>query len=251
MRTRSGPAEVLPFPRSARFPAQAPVGVQHFAPQAQPAAPLPFPARPRGQDEQLGQIFRNMRLAMKVPRETIARRLAISTATIDAFETGAVAALPHWKETCRVVRGYCELLRLDPEPILWRIRSQLQAMSSPAPRPAPVPQSAPVAPPQYQRPAQAADDDGDGRPVGRRRRTTLFALTAPAVVVGAMLVLSKTSPGPVYAAVAWLPDRIEVPMRAGLDYVLLLTSPSRDGLRWIDIGDPQLRKTDKLHTSTR
>src|SRR5690242_8161371 len=75
-------------------------------------------------DEQLGQIFRNMRLAMKVPRETIARRLAVSTACVDTFEAGAVAALPHAKETDRIVRGYCELLRLDPEPILWRIRDR-------------------------------------------------------------------------------------------------------------------------------
>ena len=51
---------------------------------------------------------------MNVSRETIARRLATRAATIDDFEAGAVTALPHWKETERIVRGYCELLRLDP-----------------------------------------------------------------------------------------------------------------------------------------
>ena len=81
-----------------------------------------------------------MRRRMNVSRETIARRLATSRSTIEDFETGAVASLPHWKETERIVRGYCELLRLDPEPVLWRIRSQLDgcpasAAAEPAQRP--------------------------------------------------------------------------------------------------------------------
>ena len=84
-----------------------------------------------GRDEQLGQIFINMRRAMNVSRETIARRLATRAQTIDDFEAGAVTALPHWKETERIVRGYCELLRLDPQPILWRIRSHLDSLSRP------------------------------------------------------------------------------------------------------------------------
>src|SRR5215467_15189388 len=88
------------------------------------------------QDAQLGQIFRNMRLAMKVSRETIARRLATSAACVDTFEAGAVAALPHAKETDRIVRGYCELLRLDPDPILWRIRNHMQALATAMPLPA-------------------------------------------------------------------------------------------------------------------
>src|SRR5882757_1705712 len=83
-------------------------------------------------DEELGQIFRTMRLTMKVSRETIARRLATSPSSIDNFEAGAVGALPHGKETDRIVRGYCELLRVDAEPILWRIRGHIQALASQA-----------------------------------------------------------------------------------------------------------------------
>ena len=90
-----------------------------------PPAHVGEPAAVR--DDQIGLIFRNMRLAMKVPRETIARRLATSAATIDNLEAGAIAALPHWKETSRIIRAYCELLRMDCEPILWRMRELLQA----------------------------------------------------------------------------------------------------------------------------
>src|SRR5262249_16865870 len=101
---------------------------------------------PGWQDAQLGQMFRNMRQAMKVSRETIARRLATSTACVDNFEAGAVAALPHAKETDRIVRGYCELLRLDPEPILWRIRSGLEALAQQASAGAPMPLPAGIVP---------------------------------------------------------------------------------------------------------
>ena len=55
-----------------------------------------------GRDEQIGKIFRNMRTALKVPRDALARRLATSTAVIDSFEAGAIGALPHWKETERI-----------------------------------------------------------------------------------------------------------------------------------------------------
>ena len=48
-----------------------------------------------------------------------------------------------------------------------------------------------------------------------------------------------------------LPDRLEIPVRAGLEYLVLLTAPSRDGLRWIEVGDPQMRKADKLQTESR
>ena len=58
-----------------------------------------------GRDEQIGKIFRNMRTALKISRDALARRLATSPEVIDSFEAGAVSALPHWKETERIVRS--------------------------------------------------------------------------------------------------------------------------------------------------
>ena len=52
----------------------------------------------------------------------------------------------------------------------------------------------------------------------------------------------------VYPVIAMLPDRLEVPVRAGIEYMVLMTAPSRDGLRWIEVSDPQVRKADKLPT---
>jgi transcriptional regulator with XRE-family HTH domain len=207
---------------------------------------------PVGRDEQIGQAFRNMRSAMKVSRETIARRLATSLSTIDNFEAGAIAALPHWKETARIVRGYCELLRMDPEPILWRVREQLQALGSQA--------SPPPPPPRVLRPKERTAGSPDvaeaepesTRPSRRRRRArTLFAFSSPLAFLLGVAILAQLMPGLVYRAVGLLPGVIESPARAGMDYVMLLTATRREGLKWIEVGDPRLRKADKLQTSTR
>lgn len=210
---------------------------------------------PSGRDEQIAQMFRNMRQALKVPRETIARRLATSPSTIDNFEAGAIAALPHWKETARIVRGYCELVRMDPEPILWRIRDQLRALATqaipagPPPRVLLRPTAAPGGPAG---PAAPAGETRAARPSRRRHRArALFALSAPLAILAGVAILAQVMPGPVYRMVGLLPGGIETPARASLDYISLLTAPRRDGLKWIEVSDPRLRKADKLQTSRR
>ncbi len=205
-------------------------------------------------DEQLAQVFRNMRLAMRVSRETIARRLATTSATIDSFEQGAVGALPHWKETCRIVRAYGALARIDTEPILHRIRDQLQALarqSRPA-RPAtpveftagrPAPRTQPTAPRGNRTEVRASRR--------RRRARVLFALSAPLALAAAVVYLAQAAPQPVYSAIGLLPDVAGRAVRAGLDYVVVLSAPRRDGLRWIDVSDPRVRKADKLQVGAR
>jgi hypothetical protein len=214
-----------------------------------------------GRDEQLGQIFINMRRAMNVSRETIARRLATRAQTIDDFEAGAVTALPHWKETERIVRGYCDLLRLDPQPILWRIRSHLEALARTPmvvpprpPAPVPVPAVRSNGMPAATLPRKVDDDDEDDgpRPSRRRRRMrTLFTVTAPIALLAGIVYTAQAAPRFVYPVIGMLPDRLEIPVRAGLEYLILLSSPKRDGLRWIDVGDPQMRKADKLQSESR
>ena len=211
------------------------------------------------QDAQLGQIFRNMRVAMKVSRETIARRLATSTICVDNFEAGAVAALPHAKETDRIVRSYCELLRLDPEPILWRIRSGMQALADQARAAAPMPLPAAIVPTTASRSGRRSEPSTRTRRkssersapwVSQRRRTrALFALSAPVALLAALVYVAHAAPRPVYRAIALLPGPAGHGVRAVLDYVVLLTAPRREGLRWIEVSDPRLRKADKLLTT--
>jgi Helix-turn-helix domain len=214
---------------------------------------------PGWQDAQLGQIFRNMRLAMKVSRETIARRLATSTTCVDNFEAGAVAALPHAKETDRIVRSYCELLRLDPEPILWRIRSRMQVLAEQASEGAPMPLPAAIVPttasrsgrrtPPITRRRRSGSERSDGQSAQRRRTRALFALSAPVALLAALVYVAHAAPRPLYRAIAQLPDPAGHGVRVVLDYVVLLTAPRREGLRWIEVSDPRLRKADKLVTT--
>jgi hypothetical protein len=235
---------------------------------------LPEGADEAGRDAELGRIFRTMRATMNVSRDAIARRLAVAVATIDTFEAGAVAAFPHGRETERIVRGYCELLRVDPQPILWRIGACLRALAAPAP-----PVSASAWPPPAARPAAARvrndaaarrwppgewvsrriagwrnganAGQGRARGRGRRRRGTLVALCLPLTIAGAMLLAIAAAPAAFYRGVPLLPWRLQGPARTGVDRLLLLIAPRRDGLRWVDVGDPRLRKADKLETLAR
>lgn len=218
------------------------------------AWPQAAATRPIVQDEQLANIFRNMRLSLKAPREAIARRLATSPATIESLEAGAIAALPHGKETARIVRAYCELLRLDPEPILWRIQSQLQPPAAmPAYQPPPPPSVAEAIAPRGAGSRAHATTRTEPPDRGRRRRRgrALFALSAPIALAAIVVYLIQLAPKPAYRAVALLPGSIGVPVRAGLDYLIVLTAPQRDGLTWVDVGDPRSRKADKLQPGSR
>lgn len=202
-----------------------------------------------GRDAQIGHIFCNMRSAMRLPREAIARRLATTPGTIEDLESGAVSSLPHWRETSRIVRSYCELLRLDPQPILWRMQSQMRA--SGAYEDDPPTQSNATRPPGP--PALLRKDAAKNPPPPRRRRRArrLFALSAPLALTAAAFYLAQAAPAPLYRAIGLLPVSIAGTARAGMDNLVLYSAPRRDGLRWIDVGDPQLRKVDKLQTSTR
>lgn len=260
MRTRQGPGFV-----SAPHPGAAAPFARPQALGAQDQAPPPGYDPEATHDLQIGKIFTNMRLAMKVTRDTVARRLATSIFTIEAFETGMLASLPHWRETERIVRGYCELLRLDPEPILWRLRGHYHASGLPMGllatplRPTGADQA------EWPDAEVHHDDRQDAMPTAlrrttqtatspvpssrrRRRRRRLLVLTAPVLAVVGGLLAVQAIPGPLYLAVSLLPKQISAPVRTGVDALVLATAPAKNGLRWIDVGDPQLRKSDKLFT---
>lgn len=207
----------------------------------------PWPVR----DDQIGHIFRSMRGALKVPRETLARRLAVSPATLDDFEAGALHLLPPWKETTRIVNGYCELLRLDPQPILWRLQTQLLAAASqPPPRtgaPASGGSRTPNAAPASTHRSEGTRTRGLRR--ARPRARTMFAVSAPVMLIVGMGYLVHLAPRPCYRVAAMLPAPLESILRFGIDQAAHIGAPRRDGLKWIDVGDPRLRKANKLNTA--
>lgn len=193
----------------------------------------------RQSDLQLGDVFRSMRMTLRASKDAIAMRLGTTTWVIDALEAGAVDLLPTWRETARVVHGYAELVHIDPEPLLRRIRGQHAADPQ---RVVPTDEQNPPT-----GPARAAHREADVEPDAAPSRRKYALIPVPAVVlVGLML---HFWPGPLYAGARMLPAWTSPAIRSALDFAVLQMAPRRDGLRWVSVGDPRLRKSDKLQTA--
>jgi transcriptional regulator with XRE-family HTH domain len=80
---------------------------------------------PGGIDEEIADLFREMREALGLSTPEIAAQLKTHPAVVDALEQGKISALPPWPETSQVVLRYTELLDLDADPVLRRIMLQL------------------------------------------------------------------------------------------------------------------------------
>ena len=48
-----------------------------------------------------------------------------------------------------------------------------------------------------------------------------------------------------------MPTALQTPMLASANFLMMRVAPSRDGLRWIDVDDPRVRKADKLRSTSR
>lgn len=77
----------------------------------------------------------------------------------------------------------------------------------------------------------------------RQRGVALVLIVAPFAIIA---VSARFFPGVLYAAATPLPTAVRQTVRHGIDYLVSGLAPSKEGLTWIDVGDPRLRKTDKL-----
>jgi hypothetical protein len=78
----------------------------------------------------------------------------------------------------------------------------------------------------------------------RRRRTALVLAPILTIVVGFAGMLF--APRPFYRVAKVLPTSVASPLLSLLDTAVLQTATVRDGLRWIELDDPRLRKGDRL-----
>ncbi len=288
-------------------------------------------------DERLAAIFKQMRDIVGVSQSEMARRLHTTVSTLLDFEAGAVAALPEWPETVRIVDRYAELSQVDASPILSRLL-QLQAVPVDAAAPRPIVPARAARPqatqalPEYAAPTPAARipvaietarqriaaaPESVGRPIdvatgrhprpanpanaqpmqpaqpapvqqatvaddhavgfndrSRTRETTVRSGRQPnavaavnidevvarkrrrrrrtALVVGPFLASAMVfaamsiAPRPFYRVANVLPTLAASPLLAVLDMAVAQTAAVRDGLRWIELDDPRLRKGDRL-----
>jgi transcriptional regulator with XRE-family HTH domain len=97
--------------------------------------------------------------------------------------------------------------------------------------------------------AQTTTPTSDADRIARRRRRfrrSLAALGIPIALIAAVFALLQTAPRPLYAFAGMMPGPLATPVRGIVDIIVTQTAPIKDGLRWIDTGDPRLRKNDRL-----
>ncbi len=92
--------------------------------------------------------------------------------------------------------------------------------------------------------ARAAGSTARGLHRSVRGRAASLGIVAG--VPAMLLALGWLSPALLYAAVSPLPQAIAAPVVWCVDHVVTWVAPTREGLTWIDIGDPRLRKADRL-----
>jgi hypothetical protein len=242
-------------------------------------------------DAQLAAIFRQMRAVMGLTVPAVARRVGTDIAVVMDLEAGLIDTLPPWGQTVRIVEAYGHQTGVDPSPILTRLLTLQSPATAKTIPTGPFGAPASAMPPQGDEPsrqqrgpgyrpgnpaaagsaasqnaasnvaAYMADDDHGQDEAERaasaradRRRRRIRRGTAVGLPMAAVLgigFMMQSSPQPLYAAANALPSAVKAPVRAGLDYVVLRSAPLEEGLRWIDLGDPRLRKADKLQSAQR
>ena len=85
----------------------------------------------------------------------------------------------------------------------------------------------------------------------RRAARTLFALSAPVALIGVVVWLAQAQPSLIMRAVSALPEPVAQAVRPAANALIVHLAPWRDGMRWVDVGDPRLRKSDKLRQASR
>jgi hypothetical protein len=225
--------------------------------------------RSTGLDERLAAIFKDMRRGLNIPIDKLALALKTTPHVIQLLETGQVHAFPPWPETVRIVTELGKLYRVDTRPILNRIRDQVGPAGL---EQVPIAPQAPTISPKEiaasldsrhplvramsrrrRKKGLSADPAADRRVKRRTRRAarTMFALSAPIALLGALVWLAQAQPSLIMRAVSALPGPVAQAVRPAANALIVHLAPWRDGMRWIEVGDPRLRKSDKLRQASR
>ena len=214
-------------------------------------------------DRRLAEIFRNMRRMLNVSIDVVAADLRTTRGVIGALEAGAVYALPPWGETHRVVVTYAQRAGIDARPILARLEGYLiyNAGSQPAAAlPAPRARAATDVPAfkKDRRPAKdplafektpLSHPPRLSRKRRRRRARRLLAMALLLAVVGGTIVAARLRPELLLEAARQLPQQVATSALSSAELLVFRTAPRQDGLRWVDMADPRIRKADKLRSA--
>jgi hypothetical protein len=84
------------------------------------------------------------------------------------------------------------------------------------------------------------------RGFGRLARRNILSMSFLLLFPAGLLLAARFTPTLLYGVVSPLPALIGAPLHGGINYLVGILAPVRDGLTWIDIDDPRARKSDKL-----
>lgn len=212
-------------------------------------------------DQRLAEIFRNMRRVLNVSADALARELRTSRVVIAALEAGAVYALPPWGETHRIVVTYAQRAGVDARPILARLEGYLiynvTGESGGASPKLPVRSVTRAAADRQQRPSRAQSDSAQSplkRPQGarkrrRRRAVKLVVWSLLLAAVGGMIVAARLKPDLLLETARRLPPQVATTAITSAELLVFRAAPRQDGLSWVDMADPRVRKADKLRSA--
>lgn len=203
----------------------------------------------------IGRLFQDLRRCFGLTEQQVAVHIQTSPAVIRALESGAFELLPPWPETCRVVAAYTSLASIDPRPVLQSIGRELALRAARAEaggKPEQEPEQATFRGRFVTaleglrllalRVASAAKEARFGFSGMSRPTALIVAVAAMGLVLTGLVVQSTV----LQAAVTSLPSPVVRLVRGAHNYMLIHLSPTRDGLRWIEVEDPRSRRTDKL-----
>lgn len=223
----------------------------------------------------IGGLFLELRRALKLSMPEVARRLDTSVGVVEALETGDVRRLPPWPETIRIVSDYTRLGGIDPLPMLEVIRSEMKAAEATldlAPRSDAAINAQALINRLQEASRQAARAVNSGLPSAsaavrnvslaslkaaaldvwrrpRTRREKIWLVISGMLAMAFVLALGDTRTAQTVASV--LPSPLSDAVRGINDMLIRSVAPKREGLIWIDLADPRLRKSDKLHIERR
>ncbi len=89
------------------------------------------------------------------------------------------------------------------------------------------------------------------RGLGRALRQRLLGLIVLVGLPVLVLLTARLFPAALYGLLSPLPAVLAAPLKMGADQLVGVLAPQHDGLSWIDIGDPRLRKADRLPERAR
>lgn len=227
----------------------------------------------------IARFFIDLRQALRLTVPQAAHYLQVQPDVIEAFETGQVEYLPPWSETAAIIMTYTSMAGVNGRPVINAIGTLLTHLSVPAAPSAAFPASRPMPqqePPQWPPPPQRVPQVRQmGRPsepgaaplglatssrnllkagsaiangarrlpqealkqVRRRPQRALYALSLP---LGLLVIFMHSS---IFASVS---QPFEMAVQWVSTYIQEHYGPVRDGMRYIEVDDPETRRADKL-----